>query len=62
MTVIGTSYRLPAKTCIRSAVSGISECHLEHIELSWSILDEEQLNLEVIVSFVKWRPGGPFYK
>ena len=45
MTVIGSSYRLPAETCIRSAINGISKCHRENIEVIWSFLDGEQLKL-----------------
>lgn len=45
MTVIGSSYRLSAEACICSMVKAISRCHRENIEVIWSFLDGDQLEL-----------------
>lgn len=45
MTVMGSSYRLPAKLGIRCAVNAMRECRHEDIRIIWCFLDEELLGV-----------------
>lgn len=44
MTVIGSSYRLPAEICVQSAVAAIHRNRKENQKMIWCFLDEGLLN------------------